>query len=192
MRALFILFGLMIITPVFGEMIYLESGHDVAFYTKLRFDYAAQKNYSPDWVSSDERKAIVTSYKNGDIEQTIKQSQAWLEKVPVDAEVYLMVSMCMKEKGDLKSYCQCIAPFYGLLQSITATGDGKSQETAFKVISISEEYFLLYEVGAKLKRQSLVGHCDKMEVERQGGKEYTFYFDVSVSLKATAKEMGEK
>jgi hypothetical protein len=47
-------------------------------------------------------------------------------------------------------------------------------------------------VGAKLKRQSLVGHCDKMEVERQGGKEYTFYFDVSVSLKATAKEMGEK
>ncbi len=64
MRALFILFGLMLLaTSVFGEKINLESGHDVAFYTKLRFDYAAQKDYSPDWVISDERKAIVASYK---------------------------------------------------------------------------------------------------------------------------------
>ena len=187
-----LLFGLVFVTPVFGAMIDLESGHDVAFYTKLRFDYAARKDFSPDWKINDARKAIEASYKAGDVEKTIKLSQAWLEKVPVDAEVYLMLSMCMKEKGDLKGYCQYIAPFYGLLQSITTSGDGKSPETAFKVISIAEEYFLFHEIGAKLKQQTLVGHCDKMEVTRQGGKEYTYFFDVSISLEATAKELGTK
>ena len=161
----------------------LVAGHDVAFYSKLRFDYAAQKGFSPHWVSDDKRKAIDRAYKLGDIERTITLGRAWLADVPVDAEVYLKIAMCMKEKGDLKAMCQYLSAFYGLLQSITATGDGKTPETAFKVISVAEEYALLREIGAEVKSQSLVGHCDKMEVERNE-KEYTFYFDVRIPLKA--------
>jgi hypothetical protein len=192
MRAIICLIALTLAAQFAGAAIDLESGHDVAFYTKLRLDYAARKGFSPDWTIEEARKAITTAYQNGDTEKTISLGQKWLEKVPVDAEIYLMIAMCMKEKGDLRGYCQYIAPFYGLLQSITASGDGKSQETAFKVISVSEEYYLLHEIGAKVKQQSLVGHCDKMEVERRGGKEYTFYFDVSISLEATARALNVK
>jgi len=37
------------------------------------------------------------------------------------------------------------------------------------------------------KRQSLVGHRDKVEVEWQRGKEHTLHFDLSIVLEATAK-----
>lgn len=191
-RSLLLLLATALAASVCASTIDLEKGHDVAFYTQLRMDYAASKDFLTLWTHEEERKAVKASYKEGDIEKTMKLGRAWLEKVPVDAEVYLMLAMCMKEKGDLKGYCQYISPFYGLLQSITSSGDGRTPETAFKVISIDEEYFLLREVGAKLKQQSLVGHCDKMEVERQGGKEYTFYFDVSIPLNAQAKALGVK
>lgn len=191
MRTSFLILTLMLGAPAFGGGVDLANGHDTAFYSKLRFDYAAQKDFSPYWTADEKRKAIETAYHDGDIEKTIKLGRAWLEMVPVDSEVYLMLAMCMKEKGDLKSYCQYLSPFYGLLQSITATGDGKTADTAFKVISVAEEYALLREIGAKVKEQSLVGPCDKMEVERNGGK-YTFYFDVRIPLRATAKALDIK
>jgi hypothetical protein len=191
MRMSFLFLTLTLASPVFAGGIDLTGGHDVAYYSKLRFDYAARKGYSPDWTVDNQRKAIETAYHDGDVEKTIKLGRTWLENVPVDSEVYLMIAMCMKEKGDLKAYCQYLAPFYGLLQSITATGDGKTPDTAFKVISVAEEYALLREIGAKVKEQSLVGPCDKMQIERND-KKYTFYFDVRIPLRATQKALEGK
>ena len=59
-------------------------------------------------------------------------------------------------------------------------------------LSVGEEYYLLREIGAKTNKQSLVGHCDKMEVERRGGVKYTLYFDVSISFKAMQKLLESK
>jgi hypothetical protein len=191
MRISFVLLTLALVPPIFADGIDLATGHDVAFYSKLRFDYAERKDFSPDWTIDDQRKAIETAYHDGDTKKTIKLGRVWLGKVPVDSEVYLMLAMCLKEEGDLKGYCQFLSPFYGLLQSITATGDGKTAETAFKVISVAEEYALLREIGAKVKSQSLVGPCDKMQVERNG-KEYTFYFDIRIPLRADVKALENK
>ena len=191
MRITFVVLISAFVSPVFADGIDLASGHDVAFYSKLRFDYAERKDFSPDWTIDKERKAIEAAYHDGDTKKTIKLGRAWLEKVPVDSEVYLMLAMCLKEEGDLKGYCQFLSPFYGLLQSITATGDGKTTDTGFKVISVAEEYALLREIGAKVKSQSLTGPCDKMEVERNG-REYTFYFDVRIPLRADLKALQSK
>jgi len=162
----------------------LSKGGDVAYYTKLRMEFAHRPGYEPGWQALDERKAVVDAYRAGDLSKTMKLGTAWLDKTPVDAEVYLMLAMVAKEQGNFKGYCEYIAPFYGLLQSITSEGDGRTPETAFKVIAVDEEYFLLREIGAKVKKQSLVGQCDRMEVERKGGVTYTIYFDVSISFQA--------
>jgi uncharacterized protein with GYD domain len=76
--------------------------------------------------------------------------------------------------------------FYGLLSSITSSGDGRSPETAFRVVSVHEEYSLLQEIGAKVEKQSLVrGGYDRLEISRKNGeKKYTLFFDVRLSLKA--------
>lgn len=70
---------------------------------------------------------------------------------------------------------------FGLLKSIVNYGDGQSCETAWPVIQIAEEYFILEMLNAKLLIQSIDskgGLCDKMEVEVDGKKK-TYYFETS-------------
>lgn len=163
----------------------------VAKYTKLRFDYANAKDFSPGWESEDGRTAITDAFKKSEYGKVEELGEAWLKKVPVDAEAHLVVALAYKAQGDLVQYCQHMGSFYGLLQSITSDGDGRSAKTAFKVISVSEEYYLLRDIGARIKKQSLVGQCDVMVVD-QRGKEMTYYFDVSISLAALRRELEGK
>lgn len=70
---------------------------------------------------------------------------------------------------------------FGLLNSITKKGDGQTCATAWPVIQISEEYFILQMIDAELIKQSIYnegGLCDKMEVEVDGKKK-TYYFETS-------------
>jgi hypothetical protein len=74
---------------------------------------------------------------------------------------------------------------FGLLNSIVRNGDGKSCPTAWPVVQIEEEYFILGVLGAKLRHQSIDnqgGLCDKMETSRDG-RDATYYFDVARILK---------
>ena len=82
---------------------------------------------------------------------------------------------------------------FGLLNSILKGGDGKSCATGWPVIQVTEEYFILEMLGAKLLRQSLEhGNkvCDKMEVETDQKKQ-TYYFEVSKVFEGYGK-MGIK
>ena len=82
---------------------------------------------------------------------------------------------------------------FGLLKSIVQNGDGKSCETAWPVIQIEEEYFILDMLEAELIEQSFEttnGLCDKMVVKVEGQTE-TYYFDVK-RIFAAKKVIGEK
>lgn len=174
----------------------LSAGVNVAFFTKLRMDYAKapMTDYFPMWNLAPEWEEIVKAYKDGEVDKVLELADAWLKKCPVDADTHLRVAMCFKEKGDFPSYNYHLGVFYGLLQSITSEGDGKSPETAFKVISIREEYSLLQEVGATVTKQSLVdGNCDKMDITRREGEvKMSVYFDVSIPLKVLASKIESK
>jgi len=70
---------------------------------------------------------------------------------------------------------------FGLLNSIVKNGDGQTCATSWSVIQISEEYFILGMIGAKLQKQSIDndgGLCDKMEV-KVDGKKKTYYFEIN-------------
>lgn len=70
---------------------------------------------------------------------------------------------------------------FGLLNSIVQNGDGRTCATAWPVIQIAEEYFILQMVGATLKKQSIEtkgGMCDRMEV-KVDGKNKDYYFETS-------------
>lgn len=73
----------------------------------------------------------------------------------------------------------------GILKSIVASGDGKTPKTAYKVISIPEEYMTLWYLGLNPKGQ-ILDHienisCDIMTVENADtGEKSTVYFDVTI------------
>ncbi len=80
---------------------------------------------------------------------------------------------------------------FGLLSSITSTGDGKTPETAWHVSSVEEEYFVMRMIGVKPGRQSLVNRngriFDALEVVDGKGVSRTLWFDITDFF---SKELG--
>lgn len=78
---------------------------------------------------------------------------------------------------------------FGLLKSIVNTGNGKTCDSGWEVTQIEEEYFILNMVGADLKKQSLKGICDKMEVTiLESGQQKTYYFDTYYIFESRKQE----
>lgn len=76
----------------------------------------------------------------------------------------------------------------GLLKSIVQNGDGKSCATAWPVIQVSEEYFVLQMLGVDLEKQSIISGaklCDMMEV-LDGDQKMTYYFDITKLFESRA------
>ena len=81
-----------------------------------------------------------------------------------------------------------------LLSAVTSTGDGRSKETAFHVISVADEYGIMDTFGLSPKMQSLVEDkgqsYDVMELkENEYGLE-SMYFNITVSMEAMNKMFG--
>ena len=165
---------------------------DVEAFTKLRMGYANLANFSPMWKLEAEREAVMDAYKSGNYEKFLSVSKEWLSKCPVDASVHRLRAHVCADKNAFDGYFSHMHFYYGLLASIAESGDGRAPETAMKVISVAEEYYVLRHIGATLIKQSLVdGGFDMMECEMDGEK-ITFFFNVSIALNAIGKEVGEQ
>jgi Domain of unknown function (DUF4919) len=97
-----------------------------------------------------------------------------------DLEAHKVLQQTYKILGDVPNRNKYHDIEFGLLNSIVKNGDGKTCATAWPVIQVAEEYFILEMIGAKLLKQTIepTGPCDKMEGEVEGGAK-TFYFGVS-------------
>jgi hypothetical protein len=72
--------------------------------------------------------------------------------------------------------------WHGMVDAILASGDGKSAQTAFHVIGVDEEYFILRIMRLKLGKQSLVvkdGAFDVLDVADEQGTQHELWFDIS-------------
>jgi hypothetical protein len=159
-----------------------------AYFTKLRMDYAAAADFNPYWKVDPDREAIIAAYREKDYRKVFDLSEPWLAKCPVDADIHALRSTAATALGDIKGSIHDLYFAYGLMDSVIQSGDGQSPKTAFKVISVAEEYSVLREFGAQVTGQALVdGKYDQMKCKFPGGKEATVYFDVSIPLKAGLK-----
>jgi Domain of unknown function (DUF4919) len=107
-----------------------------------------------------------------------------------DMEAHKILRQTYKALGDTANERKHHDIEFGLLNSIVKKGDGKTCETAWPVIQITEEYFILAMIGAKVLKQSLDntgGLCDKMEVQTRDGNK-TYYFEVSKVFEGYNKE----
>ena len=78
-----------------------------------------------------------------------------------------------------------------LLSAVTSTGDGRSKETAFHVICVTDEYGIMDVFGLSPKMQSLVEDkgqsYDVMELEENEYGLESMYFNITVSIEAMNK-----
>ena len=129
----------------------------------------------------DLKKEIYLEIKKTNYNEVIKLAKQIISIDYTNMYGHKYLQKAYKKIGDTINYKKYHDIEFGLLNSIVKNGDGKTCETAWPVIQISEEYFILDMLNAELIKQSIDnegGLCDKMEVNTEKGKK-TYYFEVS-------------
>jgi hypothetical protein len=157
----------------------------------MRLAFFETPEYSPLMGMFDNR-ALNAALGQGDYAGAVKTADAILERNFVDLNAHMVASIAHRQTGNEEKARFHRAIAEGLLDSIRATGDGKSPETAFEVISISEEYALFRALGVRAVKQSLVqekGHSyDAVVVVDQRNQQSTYYFNVDKPFSAYGRK----
>jgi len=124
-------------------------------------------------------------------EEVLTQSRAWLSHCQVDIDAHFVAAVALAQLGREGEAQQHVRWFRGLVDSVLGSGDGRTPQTAWVVISIAEEYAVLRAHRLEFKRQTLVDHrIDAMTVEGPNGT-VTLYFDPAAHFRRLASDLGE-
>lgn len=161
-------------------------------YFSLRMAYTKRKNYNPYNIEIDELRDKIKSYiEEKKLKQALEVADSILNDRYIDIKTHLYCGYIYKQLDDsIKSaYHQRI--YNGLLESIYYSGDGKSAETAFIVIEVSEEYDLLNWLELKFLGQSLIvkdGYSFDIIKAVDENREMELFFNIALALKNFSEE----
>ena len=163
----------------------LEAGQTDIDYQDFRFSFIESEQFKIASKKSTEldslKKEMYVQMDKSNYEQIIKITKQMLSIDYTSMIAHKILRQTYKITGDTINAAKYKTIQFGLLNSIVKKGDGKTCGTAWPVIQIEEEYFILEMIGAKLQKQSVDndgGLCDKMEVKVDGNKK-TYYFETS-------------
>jgi hypothetical protein len=144
----------------------------------------------------DARNRLMTAAKNHDFKKMAEAADAVLKSNYADLDGHYFAKIAAKELGkpELAEFHRWVET--GLLKSLRSSGDGKSPETAMKVISVDEEYFILRMMGQMPGSQALStcagSPCDIMTtIDPQSKQEHRWYFNVEIPMKRMAEALEE-
>ena len=163
----------------------IETGQTDIDYQDFRFSFIESEQFKIASKKSIEfdslKKEMYMQMENANSQQIIKITKQMLSIDYTSLIAHKILRQTYKIVGDTINAAKYKTIQFGLLNSIVKKGDGKTCGTAWTVIQIEEEYFILQMLGAKLQKQSIDnegGFCDKMEVKVDGIQK-TYYFDAT-------------
>ncbi len=163
----------------------LEAGETNIDYQDFRFSFLKSEQFTIAQSKLKEfdslKRQMYVQMNAANHQEVIQITKKLLSIDYTDMKAHKILRQTNKIIGDTANAAKYKAIQFGLMNSILQKGDGRSCETAWPVIQVEEEYFILEMVGAKLKGQTLVedgGICDKMEFKAEG-KNKTYFFEVS-------------
>jgi Domain of unknown function (DUF4919) len=163
-------------------------------FAQMRMAYAATPEYAPDGGADDTQQmfALLNAKKFDD---ALKIANKVLEKQYVNIDAHLVASASydgLQKASEAKLHHDIVV---GLVKSILNSGSGDSTATAYKVISVEEEYSVMRVMGWRPGKQSLIHEgprsFDLMEMtDTRDGSTVTRYFDVTLSEQQMTKALG--
>ena len=126
------------------------------------------------------------------------EAQALAENILAENELDLEANVTAAEIADQKKDAATAAyhryVVQGLLDSVLRSGDGKSPETAYKVIAVSEEHAVLRHLGLQPRTQLLLeigGRAYDLfrTVDAEGQPAREVYFDVDAIEKGVDRKL---
>jgi hypothetical protein len=165
----------------------LKAGNTSIDYGRLRLSYVDSPERKQAKDTSAEEKAMSQDLQAKDFAAALKNAEVVLDSDYVNIDAHFVAFVAERELGDAAKAEFHRTVFRGLIDSIRNSGDGKSPEKAWVVISVDEEYVVLRTMGLRPSGQSLVmknGHAyDVMKAKNEDGKEETFYFNTDIPMK---------
>jgi len=172
----------------------LKAGDLDVDFGELRMAYTRSDFYaaSDDTDLAELRGAMFDALAVGDMARAGERAQRILDLVYVDIDAHLIAGVVYRRGNDDAKAEFHRAIGMGLLKSIQDSGDGRSIETAFVVISAEEEFALLRSQGLQAKARSMIrggGRAfDVIDAADDAGHKGRLYFNVAIPLgQATAE-----
>lgn len=172
----------------------VKAGDTSVSFKDLRMAYAESKGYAPYGSDTEARNAMVAALNEKNYDKALEHAGSILTKNYLDITAHIVSSAAYGELKNAERAKYHRAIVEGLAQSIMKSGDGKTLDTAFVVISTNEEYALFNLLGMKVVAQALVndkGHSyDKMDaIDRKTEQKTTFYFNIDIPFNWLANSL---
>ena len=132
----------------------LKAGDTNIDYLALRMAFSRSDSSSPFGLAQDGRAALAAISRK-EYKDALKLAEKALKASYVDIDAHVAASLAYKGLGDASKEAFHKAVYLGLIKSILKSGDGKTPETAYVVISTHEEYTILNALGLKFTGQAL-------------------------------------
>jgi Domain of unknown function (DUF4919) len=173
----------------------LKAGDTAIDFQALRLAYAESASYDPYGSGpKNARVDMIKAFNKGDCEAALAHANAIIEEVYIDAEAHIVASRCLGTALGKAAFHREIAQ--GLGNSILDSGDGKSAATAFVIVRIAEEYYVLGAMGLRMQGQSLAsegGHAfDLMKATDRNGNAVSVYFQIDRVLAAADRNFSTR
>jgi hypothetical protein len=156
----------------------------------LYYGFLFKTSYSPygDSDYNDSIRPILAkdSLSASDYDTLIKYEKLILEKFPFNLSDLNILEFAYEHKGDIHSAKETWFKLDNIIETILSTGDGRTEETAWHVVSIKHEYDIVKVLGLKFGGEQTLTNkgCDYLTVEKNKNDIKGFYFDVNKILEA--------
>ena len=162
----------------------LKAGDRSVDFTELRAAFTHTSAYRGMMMAF--YQALWRTLNAGDFDGAIRVADNVLRQNYAEPNAHMVAARAHRAlgHGEQADFHQFVAD--GLLRSITSKGDGKSAESAYQLIDISEEYALFRSMNVTPKSQSLVGPPESgrpivdriVVVDPRTNEERTLFFSV--------------
>lgn len=144
---------------------------------KLYYGYAFCKEYNGNF---DMFAEMYGALKEGDRDKALEEAIKSKKQNPVCLELlYQIAALTARNPEGPDNAYRLVA----MMKVIMNSGDGKSPQSAFKVIRTGDEYKILaivYQMDSLLMQSALEGDIDQMDIMTRKGEKVTVYFDRSL------------
>ena len=174
--------------PLAGQLLKLspEEAARAKAAGERRLAYAASKDYNPyDGQVADLRKRASALLQKSEYIDALDAAERGLARDRFNLQLLLVKAAALRAMGDTAKADEIRQQWTSLMDSILTSGDGRSFATAFRVITVDEEYSVLQVMRIASAKQSLVEHdgssFDVLTVKDPGsGKESDLYFNIDL------------
>jgi hypothetical protein len=155
----------------------------------LRAEFAARADFSALCEDGRPVSAAFEALQGERWNELLALTEPWTERCPVDMEAHALLATALQRAGRPEEAEAHDMWSRGLFEAVLATGDGKSPETAYRVLAEFEEYALLRMFRYPPERQQAAPNgVDEMTV-RADGEAQLLYFEPATHAAARVAKL---